>query len=106
MRAGHLLRSHFLFPVTNQSGVRIERCITDLLSSARDLQTGSVLCLTLRVFATWRLCVKLFSCTGDLTQRRKAAKKNREVRHYLQTRHLCPASGHLIRYEKGEAIIK
>jgi len=40
------------------------------------------LILTLRIFAPWRLCVRLPLDGGRFTQRRKAAKKNRKVRHY------------------------
>ena len=37
--------------------------------------------LTLRIFAPWRLCVRLPLHARWLTQSRKAAKKNRKVRH-------------------------
>jgi len=43
-----------------------------------------VFCLTLRIFAAWRLCVRLPLDTKQLTQRRKAAKNNRKVRCRLR----------------------
>jgi len=68
---------------------RISREDAKSQSKNRRQPIGSVLVLTLRVFATWRLCVKVFFCTRDLTQRRKAAKKNRKVRHYLRFQKLA-----------------
>jgi len=61
---------------------RISREDAKSQSKNRRQPIGSVLVLTLRVFATWRLCVKVVLLHQRSHAKAQSRKENRKVRHY------------------------